>query len=168
MGAVDSYIDQGGSGCPDIGTDLLGVGAIGTAVRVRDMGLDAAYEEGIGRITPQVCLQDDGTSAVEGAGRRLGLPPYGGCDGGGGVAGVGDLRLPSPEHSSAIYCNYDHYRPVSSRKMEARAKSINAMVGTGGFGFGGDAESGPVGGSDGGVAGVGDLLLPSLSSDPSV
>ena len=53
MGAADSYIDQGGSGCPDIGTDLLGVGAIGTAIRVRDMGPDAAYEEGIGRIPPR-------------------------------------------------------------------------------------------------------------------
>ena len=96
VGAADSYIDQGGSGCPDIGTDLLGGGAIGTAVRVRDMGPDAAYEEGIGRIPPQGCLQSDGTEAMEGAGQRLDLPPYGGCDGGGGVAGVGDLRLLSP------------------------------------------------------------------------
>ena len=39
------------------------------------MGPDAAYEEGIGRIPPQGCLQVDGTAAVEGEGRRLGLPP---------------------------------------------------------------------------------------------
>ena len=94
VGAADSYIDQGGRGCPDIGTYLIGGGAIGTSIRVRDMGPDAAYEEGIGRIPPQGAPQDDGTAAVEGAGRRLGLPPYGGCDGGGRVAGVGDLCLP--------------------------------------------------------------------------
>ena len=122
-------------GCPDTGTDLLGCGTIGTAVRVRDMGPDAAYEEGIGRIPPQSVPQADGTAAVEGAGKRLGLPPYGGCDGGGGVAGVGDLRLLSPEHSSAIYCNYDHYRPVSSSQMEARGKDGNAVVRTGRFVF---------------------------------
>ena len=81
----------------------------------------------------------------------MGLPPYGGCNGGGGVAGVGDLRLPSLEHSSAIYCNYDHYSLVSSSKMEARGKGGNAVVGTGGFVFGGDADSGPGGGADGGV-----------------
>ena len=97
------------------------------------MGPDAAYEEGIWRIPPQGGPPADGTAALEGEGRRLGLPPYGGCDGGGGVAGVGDLRLLSPEHSSAIYCNYDHYRPVSRSKMEARGKGINAVVGTGGL-----------------------------------
>ena len=66
MGVADSYIDQGEIRCPDTGTDLLGGGAIGTDVLVRDMGPDAAYEEGIGRITPQGCLQADGTAAVEG------------------------------------------------------------------------------------------------------
>ena len=70
---------RGGSGCPDIRTDLLGGGAIGTSVRVRYMGPDAAYDEGIGRISPQGRPQSDGKAAVEGAGHRLGLPPYGGC-----------------------------------------------------------------------------------------
>ena len=70
VGAADSYTDQGGSGCPDIRTDLLGSGALGPAVRVRDMGPDTAYEEGIGRITPQGGPQADGTAAVEGAGRQ--------------------------------------------------------------------------------------------------
>ena len=43
LGVADSYIDQGGSGCPDIGTYFLCGGAIGPAIRVRDMGPDAAY-----------------------------------------------------------------------------------------------------------------------------
>ena len=54
---------------------------------------DAAIEEGVGRIPPQGGLQADGTEAMEGAVRRLSLPPYGGFDGGARVAGVGDLRL---------------------------------------------------------------------------
>ena len=66
---------------------------------------DAAYEKGVGRIPPQGGLKDNGTAAMEESERRLDLPPYRGCDVGGGVAGVGDLRIPSPEHSSAIYCN---------------------------------------------------------------
>ena len=135
VGAADSYINQGGSGCPDIRTDLLGGGAIGPAIRVRDMGPDAAYEESIGRIPPQGGPQDDGTAAVEGAGQSLVLPPCGGCNGGGGVAGFGDLRLPSPEQSSATYCNYNNYRPVSGIETEARGKGDNAVVGIGGFGI---------------------------------
>ena len=52
VSAADSYIDQGGSRCPYIGTYLLGGGAIGLTIWFRDMGPDAAYEEGVGRIPP--------------------------------------------------------------------------------------------------------------------
>ena len=93
MGAADLYIDQGGSGCPDIGKYLLGSGAIGPAIRVRDMSPEAAYEEGVGRIPPQGGGQADRTDDVEGEVQRLGLTPYGGCDDRGRVAGVGDLGL---------------------------------------------------------------------------
>ena len=64
MGASDSYIDQGGRRCPDIGKYLLGSDAIGPTIWVRDMGPDAAYEEGVGRIPPQDGPQDFGTAAV--------------------------------------------------------------------------------------------------------
>ena len=47
---VDADIDKGGSGCLDIGTYLVGGGAIGTAIGVSKMGPDTAYEEGVGRI----------------------------------------------------------------------------------------------------------------------
>ena len=50
MGEADSGIDQVGSGCLDIGAGLLGGGAIGPFIRVRDMGPDAVYEEGVGHI----------------------------------------------------------------------------------------------------------------------
>ena len=75
VGTADSYIDQGGSGCPDIRTDLLGGGAIGTSVRVRDMGPDAAYDEGIGRISPQGRPQSDGKAAVERGRTEAGFTP---------------------------------------------------------------------------------------------
>ena len=39
---------------------------------------------------------------------------------------------------------------MSSGKAEARAKSDNAVVVIGGYGFGGDADGGPGGGADGG------------------
>ena len=42
---------------------------------------------------------------MEEAGRNLDLPPAGGCNGVGGVAGGGDLRLLLLEHSGAIYCD---------------------------------------------------------------
>ena len=103
-GATDSGIEQGGSGCPDIRTYLLVGGAIGPAIQVRDIGTEAMHKEGVGRIPPHGGPQDDGAAAVEGAERRLGLPPTGGCDGRGRFAGGGDLCLPPPEHSSAIYC----------------------------------------------------------------
>ena len=50
---ADSDIEQGGSGCPDIGTDLLGCDAISPDIRVIDMGPDAMYEEDVGQIPPQ-------------------------------------------------------------------------------------------------------------------
>ena len=85
----------------------------------------------------------------------MGLPPYGGCNVGGGVTGGGDLRLSPSEHRGAIYCDYVHYGPVSGGKTEARAKSGNEVVGKGGAGFGGDTDSGPGGGADGGGGGDG-------------
>ena len=48
VGTADSGVDKGGSECPKIGTDLLGSGAIGLAIRVRDMGPDTAYAEVVG------------------------------------------------------------------------------------------------------------------------
>ena len=78
-------------------------------------------------------------------------PPTGGCDGGGGFTGGGDLRLPPPEHSCTVYCDNADYGPMSGGKVEAKAKGGNKMVGTGGFGFGGDADGVPGGRIDGGV-----------------
>ena len=69
------------------------------------MSPDAAYEEGVGQITPQDVPQADRMATTEGLVRRLVLPNSGGCDGGSGVAGYGDLRLRLPEHISAICCD---------------------------------------------------------------
>ena len=50
MDTAASVIDQGESGCLYIGTYLLCSGAIGPAIWVREMGPDAAYEEGVEQI----------------------------------------------------------------------------------------------------------------------
>ena len=52
----------------------------------------------------------------------MGLSPAGGCDGRGKIIGGGYLRLPLPEHSSIVYCNQAHYRPVSGGEAEDRVK----------------------------------------------
>ena len=88
-----------------ISTDLLGGGAICTAIWVRGMSTDATYQEGVGKIAPQGSPQADGMATAEGSVRRLVLYTSGGCDGVSGVTGDGDLRLRPPENSSAIYCN---------------------------------------------------------------
>ena len=69
------------------------------------MGTEAAHEESVGRIPTQGGPQADQEATAEGKGMRLGLPIDGECNGGGGFAGGGYLRLPPPEHSSAIYCD---------------------------------------------------------------
>ena len=74
---------------PGHGTDLLGGGAIGPDIWVRDVGSDTAHEEGVGRIPPQGGPQADGTETAEGVGRRLVFSPSGICDGGGGFVGGG-------------------------------------------------------------------------------
>ena len=72
---------------------LLGSGAIVPAIRVRDMGTDTTYAEGVGQFPPWGSPQADETETVEGAVQSLGLTPTGGCNVGGRVAGGGDLRL---------------------------------------------------------------------------
>ena len=37
----------------DLGTDILGCGSVGSVVWVRNMGGDAAHQEGFGQIPPQ-------------------------------------------------------------------------------------------------------------------
>ena len=51
-GAANSGVEQGGSGFQDIGSDLLGGGAIDPGIQVKDMGPDTAYAEGVGSIPP--------------------------------------------------------------------------------------------------------------------
>ena len=52
VGAADSGTEKGGSGCLDIGADLLEGVTISTDIWVRDMGPDPTYVEGAGQIPP--------------------------------------------------------------------------------------------------------------------
>ena len=53
VGKADAGLDQGGVGCPDLGTDILGGSSSGPLVQVRYVGDDAAHWEGVERIPPQ-------------------------------------------------------------------------------------------------------------------
>ena len=68
VGATDEGDGNIGSVCPELGPYILGGGPVGNFLRVRDMGDDLTYWEGIGQILPQVGLNDYGeaTSAIEG------------------------------------------------------------------------------------------------------
>ena len=113
MGKADTSVDQGGGGCSDLGSDILGGGSVGNVVWVRDVGDDAAHQEGVERIPPQGGLQADMTTTSERAGRWMDVSPAGGSDGGGGITVGGYLSLPQPEHSLTVHCNQFHYGPMS-------------------------------------------------------
>ena len=78
------------------------------------MGDDTAHWEVFDRIQLQGGPQADGKTTSERTGWWMGVSPAGGCDGGGGVTGGGDLRLPPLEHSHTVHCGQSHYGPVSS------------------------------------------------------
>ena len=44
---ADLGVEQGGCGCPDLGTDLLGSGSVGHALRIGDVGHDIAHWGGV-------------------------------------------------------------------------------------------------------------------------
>ena len=117
------------------------------------MGDDTAHWAVFGRILPQGGSQDDGKTTLERTGRWMGVSPTRGRDGGGGIIGGVDLRLPLTEHSHTVHCNQDHYGPVSGGGAEAGDKGGQLVVGEGRLGLGGDADCGSGGGMDGGGGG---------------
>ena len=48
--------------------------------------------------------------------------------------------LPLGEHSCTVYLDWAYYGPVPGGETEAKAKGGIEVVGTGWFGFGGDAD----------------------------
>ena len=79
----------------------------------------------------------------------MGLSPSGGRDGGGRTAGGGDLSIPPPEHSRTFFCDQVHYGTVYGGRAESRVKGDQAVVGAGRTGYGGDADGGSGGRTDG-------------------
>ena len=140
---------MGGSGCPDLGPGFLVGSTIGHYLQVGFMGPDAAQEEDLGWIPPQAGPQAGREATADRTGRRVGLPPAGGFNSGVGLAGVGDLCLPMTEHSRIVYCDHEKYGPVYGSETEAGVKVVKEVVVTGRFRFGGDANSGSGGGTDG-------------------
>ena len=83
------------------------------------MGRDNVHGEGLRRVAPQGGSLDDTEATSESMGWSLGLSPSGGHPGGGGIAVSGDLCLSPPEHSRTVYCDQDHYVPVSIKGVVA-------------------------------------------------
>ena len=83
----------------------------------------------------------------------MGIPPAGGRDGGGGNAGGGYLRLPSPERIHTVYCDQTHYGPVSGGGGETRFKGDQVVVVEGRIICGGYVDVGLGVGTDGGGGG---------------
>ena len=75
MVASNLGVNQGGSGCPEIGTDILGGGAIGPAIRVRDMGPDTAIQRVLGGFHHKVSLMLTGQQPQKGWDRGWVNPP---------------------------------------------------------------------------------------------
>ena len=103
MGAADKGVEQGGCGCPYLGSYLLGGGIVGHYIRVRDVNHDSPHWEGVGQIPQQGIPQDDGESNLERKGWFMVITPDVGRDGGCMTEGGGDLRLPPPEHIRTVY-----------------------------------------------------------------
>ena len=119
------------------------------------MGYDTAYWGGWGGIPPQGGLQDDRKATSDRMGWSMGLSPDVRHNDGGSIVGGGDLRLLPPKHSWKVYCDQDYYGLVSSGGEEDGVKGGQAVVVSGQFGPGGDADGDLGGGTNGGVGGDG-------------
>ena len=52
VGEADAGLEQGRGGCRYLGPDILDSGAVGTAIRILDVGDDATHQEDVGKISP--------------------------------------------------------------------------------------------------------------------
>ena len=111
--------------------------------------------EGVGQISLHGGPQDEWEEDFEREGRHVCIPPAGISDGGGRTIEGGDLRLLPLEHGRTVYCNHEHYGPVSGGGEETGFKVVQAVVGTGRGGCGGYVDSGLGRGADGGRGGGG-------------
>ena len=75
----------------DLGSDLIGGGSVGHDLQVGDVGHDTAFWEVWGRILSQGGPKADREATLERTGRSMVIFPSGGRNGGGNIAGGGDL-----------------------------------------------------------------------------
>ena len=163
MGPAVSGADQGGSGCPDLREDLRGGGSGGHALRVENVGNDTTHPEGFGRILQQ------------GARRLTGRQPQRGRDGGWVYPPLEEAMAEEGLQEVEIYVSrrqntaaqFIATRPIMYLFLAAARrpgqgwpigdgiKGVQAVVGSGRLGLGGDAGGGSGGVTDGGEGGDG-------------
>ena len=67
------------------------------------MGDDDMHREGVGRIPQHGGPKADRETTLDREGWNVDIPPAGGCNGGSGTAGSGNLRLLPPLHLCAVH-----------------------------------------------------------------
>ena len=122
-------VGKGGCGCPDLGNNLRSGVTGGTSAWFGEVGDDTAHLECVGNIPPQGGPQADGTATSQEEGWEVGLYPAGGSDGGDGVTGGGDLRIPPTYHSSTVHCDQAHCGPVSDGREASGVTGVQEVVG---------------------------------------
>ena len=77
----------------------------------------------------------------------MGVYPGGRINGGGSIAGGGELLLPQTEHSRIFHFDQAHYGPVSDIRATSRVKVDHTIVGIGWLGLGSYIDGGSGGGT---------------------
>ena len=141
MGASKEGVKQGGYGCPELCQYILCSGPVRHVVRVRDVGDNPLYWEGVGRIPPKGRPQTEEEETSTREGRCVDIPHNGGSGGRGGTAGSAYLSLPPPEHSHIVHCDQTYYGHVSGGGADTTAMGVKKVVGIGLCGCVGDADA---------------------------
>ena len=119
---VEADAGEGGGGCPDLRTDILGGGSVGPIIQVEYVGDYTAHWEGVGPIPPHCGPQDGRETPSESGEWSVDTPPTGGHNDRSETVGDEDLCIPQPKHGRKVHFYQNHYELVSGRWSGDRGK----------------------------------------------